>query len=43
VSSPITSEIVDGTAEMARVAWNNWQDFERENLPWLYRCQGPIG
>ena len=28
---------------MARVAWNNWQDFERENLPWLYRCQGPIG
>ena len=26
-----------------RVAWNSWQEFERENLPWLYRCEGPIG
>jgi len=38
-SAPIT----DGIRESARVAWNSWQEFERENLPWLYRCEGPIG
>merc|ERR1712027_161131 len=38
-SAPIT----DGIMESARVAWNSWQEFERENLPWLYRCGGPIG
>ena len=43
MSAPITPEIVDGTAEVARQSWNNWQEFERENLPWLYRCAGPIG
>ena len=31
------------TAELARQTWNSWQEFERENLPWLYRCEGPIG
>ena len=42
-SSPITEELMAGTAETARQAWNSWQEFEKENLPWLYRCQGPIG
>ena len=31
------------TPEIARQTWNSWQEFERENLPWLYRCAGPIG
>ena len=31
------------TPELARQSWNSWQEFERENLPWLYRCAGPIG
>ena len=43
ISSPITEELSADTAEQARLAWNSWQDFERENLPWLYRCEGPIG
>merc|ERR1712221_27664 len=41
ISSPITEELSADTAEQARLAWNSWQDFERENLPWLYRCPGP--
>ena len=38
-SMPVTP----GVAETARLAWNTWQEFERDNLPWLYRCEGPIG
>ena len=35
--------VTPGVAETARLAWNSWQEFERDNLPWLYRCEGPIG
>lgn len=31
------------TGELLRQSWNSWQAFERDNLPWLYNCEGVIG
>ena len=31
------------TGELLRTSWNSWQEFERENLPWLANCEGVIG
>merc|ERR1712066_479783 len=43
VSLASSMPVTPGVAETARLAWNSWQEFERDNLPWLYRCEGPIG
>ena len=43
VSLASSVPVTPGVAETARLAWNTWQEFERDNLPWLYRCEGPIG
>merc|ERR1719411_1047946 len=43
VSLASSMPVTPGVAETARLAWNSWQEYERDNLPWLYRCDGIIG
>ena len=35
--------MVRAGTEVLRNSWNSWQAFERDNLPWLYNCEGVIG